>query len=147
MKQIAVVLAGILLAVAAHAGDVYVTKDAKGNTIYTDTPQTLPAEKVTVQGQGNSQPATAQQGSPEAQPQKAPDPAIGNSQAKQAAQDSAADRAKRCAEARQQYQNVMNSRRLYEEGPNGERTYLTSEQIDKTRANAKEVMDQFCSGQ
>ena len=41
----------------------------------------------------------------------------------------------------------MNSRRLYEEGPNGERTYLTSEQIDKTRANAKEVMDQFCSGQ
>ena len=68
MKQIAVVLAGILLAVAAHAGDVYVTKDAKGNTIYTDTPQTLPAEKVTVQGQGNSQPATAQQGSPETQP-------------------------------------------------------------------------------
>lgn len=152
MKQIAVVLTAFLVVGAAHAGDVYVTKDAKGNTIYTDTPQTLPAEKVTVQGQGSSQPAAAQQGSSEMQRLKSQDQAYEKTQAqqaeaKQAAEDSAADRAKRCTEARQQYQDVMNSRRLYEEGPDGERTYLTSEQIDKTRANAKEVMDQFCSGQ
>jgi len=152
MKQVAVVLAAILLAGSAGAGDVYVTKDAKGNTVYTDTPQTLPAEKVTVQGQGSSQPAAAQQDSSDMQQYKAQDQAYENSQAQQAeakkaAEDSAADRAKRCADARQQYQNMMNSHRLYEEGPNGERTYLTSEQIDKTRANAKEVMDQFCSGQ
>jgi hypothetical protein len=135
----------------AHAGDVYVTKDAKGNTIYTDTPQTLPAERVTVQGQGSSQAAAAQPDSSEMQRLKAQNQDYQQTQAqqaeaKQAAQDSAADRAKRCTEARQQYQNVMNSRRLYDEGPNGDRTYLTSEQIDKARANAKEVMDQFCSG-
>ena len=152
MNKIAVVLAGILLAGAAGAGDVYVTKDAKGNTVYTDTPQTLPAQKVTVQGQGSSQPAAAQQGSPETQRYKAQDQAYEQSRAQQAeatkgAEDTAADRAKRCTDARQQYQNMMNSRRLYEEGPNGERTYLTSEQIDKTRANAKQVMDQFCSDQ
>lgn len=151
MKQVAVVLAGILLAGAAGAGDVYVTKDAKGNTVYTDTPQTLPAEKMAVQGQGVSQPAAAQQSSSEMQQYKAQDQAYEKSQAQQAearkaAEDSAADRAKRCTDARQQYQDVMNSRRLYDEGPNGERTYLTSEQIDKARANAKEVMDQFCSG-
>jgi len=147
MKQIAVVLAGILLAGTAHAGDVYVTKDGKGNTVYTDTPQTLPAQKVAVQSQGSSQPAAAQQDAPGTQDQASQKSEAQPAEARQAAADSAADRAKRCAEARQQYQNVMNSRRLYEEGPNGERTYLTSEQIDKTRANSKEVMDQFCSGQ
>jgi hypothetical protein len=151
MKQIAVVLAVFLVVGTAHAGDVYVTKDAKGNTIYTDTPQTLPAERVTVQGQGSSQAAAAQPDSSEMQRLKAQNQDYQQTQAqqaeaKQAAQDSAADRAKRCTEARQQYQNVMNSRRLYDEGPNGDRTYLTSEQIDKARANAKEVMDQFCSG-
>lgn len=152
MKKIAVVLAVFLAVGAARAGDVYVTKDAKGNTVYTDTPQTLPAEKVAVQGQGSSQPAASQQDSPEMQQYKAQDKAFEQTQAqqaeaKQAAEDSAADRAKRCTEARQRYQNVMNSRRLYDEDANGERTYLTSEQIDKVRANAKEVMDQFCSGQ
>ncbi len=151
MKQVAVVLTGILLAGAAGAGDVYVTKDAQGRTVYTDTPQTLPAEKVAVQGQGSSQPAAAQQSSSEMQQYKAQDQAYEKSQAQQAeakkaTEDTAADLAKRCADARQQYQNVMNSHRFYEEGPNGERTYLTSEQIDKARADAKQVMDQFCSG-
>ncbi len=151
MKQIAVVLAGILLVGTAHAGDVYITKDAQGRTVYTDTPQTLPAEKVAVQSQGSSQPAAAQQSSSEMQQYKAQDQAFEKSQAQQAeaekaAEDTAADLAKRCADARQQYQNVMNSHRFYEEGPNGERTYLTSEQIDKARADAKQVMDQFCSG-
>ena len=37
--------------------------------------------------------------------------------------------------------------RVYEAGPDGERTYLTSEQIDAARANAKKVMDEFCAGQ
>ena len=41
----------------------------------------------------------------------------------------------------------MNSWRLYEPGPNGERTYLTSEQIDQARVSAKQVMDQFCADQ
>ena len=41
----------------------------------------------------------------------------------------------------------MDAQRLYEEGPNGERRYLDSQEIDAARANAKQVMDQFCSGQ
>jgi erythromycin esterase-like protein len=152
MKNFAAILAGILLAGAAGAGDVYVTKDAQGHAIYTDTPQTLPAQKVTVLGQGTSQAAAAQQSSSEMAQYKKQDQAFEKAeaqqaQAAQAAESSAADRVKRCADARQQYQSVMSSRRLYEEGPDGERNYLTSEQIDKARADAKQVMDQFCTDQ
>ena len=46
MKQTVTLVAALLVAAGAQAGDVYVTRDAKGNPIYTDTPQTLPAEKI-----------------------------------------------------------------------------------------------------
>ena len=48
MKSMLTILAGLLLAGAAHGGDVYVVTDAQGNRSYTDRPQTLPAERVDV---------------------------------------------------------------------------------------------------
>jgi hypothetical protein len=152
MKQIATLFAGLLLAATAGAGDVYVTRDAQGNTVYTDTPQTVPAQKVDVRV-GNPEPATDEQGpaAPATQPrqpaQAASDSPAQTAAAQQAAETTAEDKAKRCTDARQRYQTLWNSWRLYEPGPNGERTYLTSEQIDKARADAKQVMDQFCSDQ
>jgi hypothetical protein len=42
---------------------------------------------------------------------------------------------------------MMNARRLYEPGSTeGERRYLDSNEIDQTRENAKQLMDQFCAG-
>jgi hypothetical protein len=58
----------------------------------------------------------------------------------------AEDKAKRCTDARQRYQTMMDSQKLYEQDPNGERRYLDSAEIDAARANAKQVMDEFCSG-
>jgi hypothetical protein len=60
---------------------------------------------------------------------------------------SAEDKAKRCADARNRYQAVMSSYRLYVTGPEGERRYLDSAEIDAARIDAKKVMDEFCSGQ
>ena len=39
----------------------------------------------------------------------------------------------------------MNAIRVYEEGPDGQRRYLSSEEIDTTRANARKAMDEFCN--
>lgn len=149
MKSIATLLAGLLLAGTAGAGDVYVTRDAHGNTIYTDTPQTIPAQKLDIHVQGADPAAqgTAAGAKQPGQQQAGTDTQPQQPASRQAAQASAEDRAKRCADARQQYETVMNSWRLYTPGPNGERTYLTSEQIDQARANAKQVMDQFCTDQ
>jgi hypothetical protein len=152
MKPMALLLAGLLLAGSAGAGDVYVTKDAKGNTIYTDTPQTIPAQKVDIHSGSTDAATEAQDYSSEMKQYQQQDQAYAKTQTQQAAaqqatQTTAEDRAKRCTDARQRYQTLMDNWRLYEPGPNGERTYLTSEQIDAARANARQVMNEFCADQ
>jgi hypothetical protein len=152
MRPIATILAGLLLAGPAAAGDVYVTKDAQGNNVYTDTPQTVPAQRVEVRTGVTDTSTATERYSAEMAQHANDEQAYAKSQAqesaaRQAAQTTAEDKAQRCTEARQRYQTLMNNWRVYEQGPNGERTYLTSEQIDQARANAKQVMDQFCSDQ
>jgi hypothetical protein len=152
MKLMAMLLAGLLFAGTAGAGDVYVTKDAQGNPVYTDTPQAVPAQKVDVHV-SNPEPAADSDEAAPAAKQPATSKAASTSSpsqqaaAQKAAQTTAEDRAQRCLDARKRYQTLMDNWRLYEPGPNGERTYLTSEQIDAARANAKQVMDQFCADQ
>jgi hypothetical protein len=153
MKSMAMLLTGLLLSGAAGAGDVYVTTDAQGHPVYTDTPQAVPAQKVDLHVSNPDAAAESQGTAPPAkQPaQKGPTPGTqAPSQQmtpQQAAQMTADDRAQRCVQARQRYQTLMDNWRVYETGPNGERTYLTSEQIDAARVNAKTAMDQFCSDQ
>jgi hypothetical protein len=152
MKQMATFLAALLLAGTAVAGDVYVTTDAKGNKVYTDTPQSIPAQKLDIHT-ANTDPGTAaQQYSSEmkryGQDEKADSKAeTQQTTTHQVAQTTAEDKVKRCTDARQRYQTLMDNWRVYEEGPNGERTYLTSEQIDAARANAKQAMNEFCAEQ
>ena len=152
MKPMALLLAGLLLAGSAGAGDVYVTKDAQGNAIYTDTPQTIPAQKLDIHtasaDSASDAQGTATQVKQPSQQSRSSSPApASQATTQQAAQTTAEDKAKRCMDARQRYQTLMDNWRVYEPGPNGERTYLTSEQIDAARANAKQVMNEFCADQ
>ena len=152
MKLILTFAASLLLAAAAQAGDVYVTKDAKGNRVYTDRPQTLPAEKAGIQST-STDPAEVQARYDE-QMQRyseadaaAAKGAAAASDAKKAAALKAEDKAQRCADARKRYQTSMESYHLYVVGPDGERRYLDSTEIDRVRADAKKMMDDFCGGQ
>ncbi|MFO1407608.1 MAG: DUF4124 domain-containing protein [Steroidobacteraceae bacterium] len=147
-----ILVVALFAVLPAHAGDVYVSKDANGNIVYTDTPQSIPAQKVGVASTPADDAASQQRYQAEMQQLKEQQQSAAAAQSKQAtttqaAKLSADDLAKRCADARQHYQTVMESRRLYSEGPNGERVYLDSDQIDATRASAKQVMDQMCSAQ
>jgi len=152
MHRIAVAaFATLALGFTAQAGDVFVTKDAQGNPIYTDRPESLPAQKIDM--------ATSQTGTVDVKPPSAPtaatyaadekaraEAAKQAAEARQAAALTATDKAKRCQDARAQYQNVMNARRLYEDDEKGGRRYLDSAEIDAARADAKKLMDEFCSG-
>jgi hypothetical protein len=40
---------------------------------------------------------------------------------------------------------LIEGRRLYKTGPNGEREYLNSEEIDKERLDAKTDLDSICN--
>lgn len=148
MRHIATILTGLLAAGTALAGDVYVTKDAQGNPVYTDTPQSIPAQKLDVRTASTDDAAVAQHYSAEmAQYAKDDKAAAASQKQQQSTQVSAEDKTKRCTDARQRYQTLMTSWRIYEPGPNGERVYLTSEQIDQARASAKQAMDAFCAEQ
>lgn len=148
-----VTLATLLLAMAgAHAGEVYKTTDAQGRPIYTDKPPSLPAEKLNVQTKTTD--VVEAQKRYDAQMQQYKDADKASAEAAQKAADAskakeitAQDRAKRCIEARQRYESYMNARRLYEPGTSeGDRRYLDNAEIDATRANAKQTMDELCSG-
>jgi hypothetical protein len=151
MKRILILAGCTLLAWSASASDVYVVTDAKGNRVYTDRPEQLPAEKVTVRtSPADTAAAQRTTNSPTATPQAAPRTAACSAtptQAAKAEQLTADDLAKRCADARRRYEVAMNSSRLYEQTPNGERRYLSPEEINAARINAKQTMDTFCGGQ
>jgi hypothetical protein len=143
----------LLIAGLAQAAEVYVTRDAKGNPVYTDRPESMPAEKVGIRSRSTDDAAIQAQTEQQAKDRAAADKAAAD-KSKQAADAakvvelSAEDKAKRCQDARANYQNMMNARRIYEPGSTPEeRRYLDSAEIDAARADAKKVMDEFCAGQ
>lgn len=151
MKAMFTVFVGVLIAAAAQGGDVYVVTDAQGNRVYTDKPQTLPAQRVDVAVSETTaaDAARAQQRMDDYSAEQAADAARQTqaAEAKAAQAQTAEDRAKRCMEARERYQASMNAIRLYEVGPDGQRRYLSADEIDATRANARQAMDTFCANQ
>jgi hypothetical protein len=141
-----------LCAATAVAGEVFVSKDAQGHPIYTDRPDSLPAERVNVATKQTDKVDVQQRYAAEMKQYADADKAAAQTtkqatDTKQTQQLNAADKAKRCQEARTQYAALMNSHRVYEEGDKGERRYLDSKEIDAARVSAKSVMDEFCSGQ
>ena len=149
-----VTVATLLLAVAgAHAGEVYKTTDAQGRPVYTDKPPSLPAEKLNVQTATTDVVEVQKRYDSQMKQYGAADKAEADAakktaDARKAQEMTAEDRAKRCIDARQRYESYMNARRLYEPGSaEGERRYLDSAEIDSARANAKQAMDELCSGQ
>ena len=137
------------MAAGTAAADVYKYKDEKGNIQYTDKPPELPAERLNVKSQRTDvvavqertaaeqkqRAATAEQ-QQQARTQTADD--------KEAAQLSAKDKAERCVKARDRYDKYMTSQRLYEQGTDGERRYLSDQELDAARARAKTAMDDLC---
>jgi hypothetical protein len=150
MRRMLTIIAGLMLSGVAVGGEVYMTRDAKGNPIYTDRPATLPAEKLDVRS-GTTDPVEVQARYDEQMKKYATDTESAEKSKTQATEQAKAreltaeDRAKRCVEARSRYEATMNAIRVYEEGPDGQRRYLSSEEIDTTRANARTAMDEFCT--
>ena len=153
MQKLLLLVASLLVLGSAQASEVFVTKDAQGRPIYTDRPDSLPAQKVHVASQSTDAVAVQQQNDEKMKSYSEADKARAEATKKsvderQAKELSAVDKAKRCQDSRTRYQNMMNARRLYEPGSSpDERRYLDSNEIDAARADAKKVMDEFCADQ
>ena len=152
MKSTVMVAGLLLLATGTQASEVYRTTDAQGRPIYTDKPASLPAERIGVKT-STTDPAEAQRRYDDEMKQIADSDAAAaaataaSADAQKAQELSAEDRAKRCQDARQRYESYLTARRLYEPGTaEGERRYLSDAEIDAARADAKRLVDEFCSG-
>jgi hypothetical protein len=147
--SVCVLTAGLVFASAAHA-DVFKYTDENGNVMYTDRPSLLPAERLNIRSQRTDTVALEDRAEQEAQEtaernQARQQASQAQSQQRKDAAANTASKAELCAKARQDYLARMNAQRLYEELPGGERRYLTSEEIDATRATAKKAMDDMCN--
>jgi Domain of unknown function (DUF4124) len=144
-----VLLCTVLIAWSAIAfAVVYKWTDAQGNVHYGDQPPDGVQAEI-VEGLGNhisslnaaprpaAQPASAASGAAAPAKDKPFDPA--------AADAAAAARAQQCADAQARLKQATEGRHLFKPGPNGEREYLTSDQIDAERADAKKEVDTVCA--
>ena len=142
------VSATLVFASIAQA-DVYKYTDEKGNIQYTDRPLTLPAERLSVASQRsdvvaldereNEGAQSTDQDKPRQQTEK---PTV---QQKKPSQSAAEAKEQACTKAREDYVSRMTSQKLFSEEPNGQRTYLTTAEIDAARASAKLLMDTMCN--
>jgi hypothetical protein len=126
----------------ARADVVYEWTDAHGQVHYTD--QWVPGAKVVTTGAAH-RPAdsSATQGI-----QKESDAASGSLKQQQEAQavqdDEAKARAARCEQDKQQYQKLIESRRIFTTDKSGQRTYLSDADADAMRLQARQAMDADC---
>jgi flagellar biosynthesis GTPase FlhF len=143
------VSAALVFASIAQA-DVYKYTDEKGNVQYTDRPLTLPAERLSILSQHSDVVELQERSDDDAKSLADRDKARqqadkAKAEKKQSSASASEAKTEACNKARQDYVSRMSSQKLYEQGPNGERTYLSAAEIDAARATAKQLMDNMCN--
>jgi hypothetical protein len=128
---------------------VYKWIDAQGKLQYGDRPPDgVHAEVVELLVAH----AASSRAAPAAAPSAPPKGAVANPPSPKDVQDKAAvaqdvsqTKDKQCADAQDHYKKLIEGRRLYKTGPSGDRQYMTSEEIDTERLNAKRDIDSICN--
>lgn len=137
-----------LLAVFSQTvlADVYKYTDAQGKVQYTDKPKTLPAERIGLQSRRTDDSAVQEREEAERKRMQEANDQRRQSSARTDAGNAppSKDKGQVCNQAREQYAKYMSSQRMYESLPNGERRYLSDEELDKARSTAKTAMDTLC---
>jgi hypothetical protein len=124
---------------------VYKWVDAQGKLQYGDRPPDgVHAEVVELLVAHNA--ATHSAPAAPAGSKNAPPPTGKEADEKKAVeQDVAQTRDKQCTDAQDRYKKLIEGRRLYKTGPDGERQFMNSEEIDTERLNAKRDVDIICN--
>lgn len=133
----------LILPCGAFAAEVYRSIDENGQVVYSDRP-TAAAEVVEIN--------TSVPGSQTAVGTPADDDESDNSDSPLMAEvpreatpeEVAADRERNCAVAQEMMTAYSQSHRLFREDANGEREYLSAEEIDEARARAESNVASWC---
>jgi hypothetical protein len=148
-------LVGALIHVeSAQAGDVYRYVDERGATMYTDKP--MPGA-VLVSAGSQRPPEVAQRAQAtarvntttqlDASNKRIADNQTNQRAAESVAKDLEATRLDRCKKARANYDNAINSQRLYRDKEGGQREYLNDAELAQARVDARKAVDAICGPQ
>lgn len=146
MRTACVLLA--LMSTALYGADVYRSTDANGVVSYSDRPQGSDAEFVFVATPRSARSTARAPASPEGgatPPDQAADAPAAGEPVPQSEAERAETRAKNCATARDRVQAYAASSRLYRTAENGEREYLSSDEIDEARGRAAADVETWCN--
>src|ERR1700690_812809 len=142
------------MSLTATAGDVYRSVDAQGHVQYSDTP-TPGAELVHTQNlRGAPAPPSAAPSAAQATLKPADvktatagpaSPATADAQ-RALHNDLEQVHADQCQKAQDSYQQAIQARRVYRPGADGEREYLSDDEADQVRLNARLEMEAACKG-
>jgi len=146
-KIISLALAALLLAPAVMAeGEVYRWKDGNGVWHYSDQPQ--PGAELVKKPGARSSSSNSSSTPTYAPPAAAePDngvPALSREVTQQVRLEAAKAKDEQCKKASEEYQKAITARRLYKEDAKGNRTFLSSDEIDAARLNARSTRDVAC---
>jgi hypothetical protein len=146
MKRL-LVCAALLAWSGMASAVVYKWVDAQGKLQYGDNPPDgVHAEIVELLGTHVARVAARPADAPKNPPLAPSSTPAGDSDTKKTVDaDVAETRDKQCTDAQARYKQLIEGRKLYKAGPDGERQYLTSEEIDAERLNAKHDIDTICN--
>ena len=145
-------LLSLLVATQVAATTVYRTVDREGNVYYSDRPEGGDTQELTIRTQqqpsASAPAASASEASNEAESggaKQVAEPAGPTPEQLAAeAERQAKQRAENCEIARDRAQRFAISHRIYRPLPDGEREYLSSEEIDEARARAEADVQEWC---
>jgi hypothetical protein len=140
MFRILAITATLLgIASAAHA-DVYRWTDAKGIVQYSD--RWVPGSTLVKTDKNHTPPPAAS--AVEAPSEPPADPAASERTKRELQADLAKSRAEQCKKATEAYEKAVSSRRIYKEGPNGEKNFVTDAEADAYRLQMLNARKQAC---
>jgi len=150
MRLIITLTALTLTAASAAQADVYRYVDGQGRVQYSD--KWVPGSeliKTTDRTRASSQAAAAQARAAEQNKLAVSDDRIASQQAQANAaaavqKDLAATRNEQCKAAKERYEKSIQARRLFKPGKDGERQYLTDQEADEQRLQARMEMQNLC---
>jgi hypothetical protein len=152
MKRL-LLCAGLIAWSSLASAVVYKWSDEHGTVQYGDRPPDgVHAEIVELLGSHASHPPSSNASTPTsaagpaAAKVGANAPSAQDAAAKQAVDDDVAQaKLKQCADAQERYKKLIEGRKLYRAGADGERQYLTADEIDAERLDAKRDLDTVCN--
>lgn len=146
-KIISLTLAAFLITPAVMAeGEVYRWKDGNGVWHYSDQPQPG-AELVKTRGTRSGSSSNSSTPAYTPAPAATPDdgiPPLSREATQQVRLEAAKAKDEQCKKATEAYQSTITARRLYREDDKGNRTFLTSEEVDAARLKARSTRDIAC---